>query len=264
MNLNAHLNEKFSRREFVQKSGTTLTGLLLMNDFYQKHTSDTTIEAIVFDGFSIFNPLPVFKRVHDLFPQKGEQLIETWKSKQFSYQWLRACANQYKDFWEITRDTLEFAAATCHLQLTNAEKYSILNEYRTINTWPDVIPALLRLKNEGRKLCILSNMTAAMLNKGIQNANIKGVFDAVISTDSARTFKPSQVAYKMAIDVLQLEKQKILYAPFAGWDVAGGKWFGYPTYWVNRLNAPRERLDVISDEMGKDLNDLSTWVSLNR
>ena len=29
-----------------------------------------------------------------------------------------------------------------------------------------------------------------------------------------------------------------------GWDAAGAKWFGYTTFWVNRLNLPVEELGL--------------------
>jgi 2-haloacid dehalogenase len=60
----------------------------------------------------------------------------------------------------------------------------------------------------------------------------------------------------MAIDSLKLKREEILFAPFAGWDAAGAKWFGYPTFWVNRLGGPAEELGVVADGMGPDLNAL--------
>jgi 2-haloacid dehalogenase len=42
----------------------------------------------------------------------------------------------------------------------------------------------------------------------------------------------------MAIDALKLSHQEILFAAFTGWDVGGAAWFGYPMFWVNRLNFP--------------------------
>ena len=37
---------------------------------------------------------------------------------------------------------------------------------------------------------------------------------------------------------------------FAGWDVAGARWFGYPPVWVNRLELPVEELAVAPDGRG--------------
>jgi 2-haloacid dehalogenase len=51
---------------------------------------------------------------------------------------------------------------------------------------------------------------------------------------------------------------------FAGWDAAGAKWFGYPTFWVNRLNLPGEELGVTADAIGRDLTDVVRFVKAPR
>ena len=38
-----------------------------------------------------------------------------------------------------------------------------------------------------------------------------------------------------AVDAFGLPREEILFVAFAGWDVAGARWFGgsaYPTFWV--------------------------------
>jgi 2-haloacid dehalogenase len=52
------------------------------------------------------------------------------------------------------------------------------------------------------------------------------IFHHVISTDRIRSFKPDPRAYQLGFDVLGLRKEAILFVAFAGWDVAGSKWFG--------------------------------------
>ena len=64
----------------------------------------------------------------------------------------------------------------------------------------------------------------------------------------------------MAVEAFGLEKQEILFVAFAGWDAAGAKTFGYPTFWVNRLNLPTERLGVAPDGVGQDLNELVSFM----
>ena len=49
-------------------------------------------------------------------------------------------------------------------------------------------------------------------------------------------------------------------AAFAGWDVVGAKWFGYPTFWVNRADAAGEELAVMPDGVGSGLGDLVKFV----
>jgi 2-haloacid dehalogenase len=43
----------------------------------------------------------------------------------------------------------------------------------------------------------------------------------------------------------------------AGWDAAGAKWFGYPTYWINRLGLTPEELTVFPDATLGNLTELA-------
>jgi 2-haloacid dehalogenase len=75
-----------------------------------------------------------------------------------------------------------------------------------------------------------------------------------------RTFKPDPQAYKMAVSAFGLKKEEIAFAAFAGWDAVGAKWFGYPTFWVNRTHAAVEELGAVPDGVGENLNDLAVFV----
>jgi 2-haloacid dehalogenase len=53
----------------------------------------------------------------------------------------------------------------------------------------------------------------------------------------------------------------VLFVAFAGWDAAGAKLFGYPTYWLNRQNSPAEELGVSPDGSGDTLMDLMKFLA---
>jgi 2-haloacid dehalogenase len=57
-----------------------------------------------------------------------------------------------------------------------------------------------------------------------------------------------------------LPKERIAFGAFAGWDVAGAEWFGYPTFWNNRQSAPPETLGVAADAAGSTLSELLQWL----
>ncbi len=99
-----------------------------------------------------------------------------------------------------------------------------------------------------------------MLEAGIQNSQLDGVFDHVLSTDRVKVYKPDPRAYQMGLDAFGLKPDQILFAAFAGWDAAGAKSFGYPTFWVNRQNQPAEELGVAPDAIGGNLNDLVAFL----
>lgn len=224
---------------------------------------ENKIKAIAFDAFPIFDARPVFSLVDNIFPEKGTELSAIWRTKQFEYAWLRTTGAKYKDFWKITEDALDFAAKKTGAILTTNNKSALMEQYLSLPIWPEVLPALQLLKQEGIRLSFLSNMTTEMLGSCIKHSGIENYFENIISTDRARTYKPSPLAYQLGVDVLKLNKENILFAAFAGWDASGSKWFGYPTFWVNRLGSPNEELDAIPDGNGKSLTDLVNFISPN-
>jgi 2-haloacid dehalogenase len=222
------------------------------------------IKAIAFDAFPIFDPRSVFALAEQLFPGEGTELSNVWRTRQFEYQWLRALSQQYADFEQVTEESLMFAAELLNLDLASDKREKLMGSYLQLKTWPEVPVALQTLKRAGLRLAFLSNATANILNAGIKNAGLQNVFDHVLTTDMLKTYKPSPHAYKMAIDAFALRKEEILFVAFAGWDAAGAKAFGYPTFWVNRLNSTTERLGFDPDGIGTNLDDLIAFVNSRR
>jgi 2-haloacid dehalogenase len=218
------------------------------------------IKAIAFDGFPIIDPRPVLAKTEEIFPGKGTELTNAWRTRQFEYTWLRTLGGNYADFWRVTEESLVFAAKTLKLDLPADRRDQLMNAYLGLKAWPDVAPALKQLKDAGIRLAFLSNFTNAMLDAAVKNSGLEGFFEGHLSTDKVKAFKPDPRAYQMGIDAFKLKKEEIAFAAFAGWDAAGAKWFGYPTFWVNRLNAPVEELGVAPDGIGAGLGDLVKFV----
>ncbi len=249
------------RRAFIKAAASGVAVGALGPGALAQAAAVPRLQAVAFDAFPVFDPRPVFKLAETLFPGKGAQLGELWRTRQFEYQWLRALSGQYVDFWQATEAGLTFAARKLGLDLTGAKRDSLMGAFLQLNAWPDVPEALKTLKAAGVRLAFLSNMTAEMLQANMRNAKLEPFFDHVISTDRARTYKPDPRAYQLGVDVLQLKREEIAFAAFAGWDVAGAKWFGYPTFWVNRAGFPVEELGVTADGVGTDLRQLVTFVT---
>jgi 2-haloacid dehalogenase len=254
----------FDRREFLTLAAGGVAARVWLSPLMAQTVTQPQFQAIAFDAFPIFDPRPVFGLAETLFPGKGAEFSNAWRTRQFEYQWLRALAGRYADFWQTTEDALVFAATLLQLELTPDKRTQLMQAYLGLKAWPDVPSALSTLQEAGIRLAFLSNMTAKMLAAGIKNAGLDGVFEHVLSTDQIRAYKPDPRAYQMAIDALKLTREDILFAAFAGWDAAGAKWFGYPTFWVNRLNLPGEELGVAPDAMGRDLTDLVSFVKAPR
>jgi 2-haloacid dehalogenase len=250
-----------NRRKFVSLAGGGIGAITLLSPpILSLAQEKTKIKAIAFDAFPIFDPRPLFELVNSLYPEKGMALNNSWRTAQFEYTWLRTTAGQYKNFWQVTEDALVFAAKKNGVDLVINDRKKIMDAYLNLDAWPDVLPTLKALKEMGVRLCFLSNMTAGMLSINSKNAKLEGCFEQLLSTDQVKAFKPSPVAYQMGIDALKLKKEEIAFAAFAGWDAVGAKWFGYPTFWVNRQNMPLDELNAIPDGTGNDLIGLLSFV----
>ncbi len=251
---------EFNRRSFMTTASLALMTSVGATEFVSAPPDRSRIRALAFDAFTIFDPRPIFHACEAAFPGRGAQLADLWRVRQFEYQWLRALAGSYVDFWEVTASALDFAAQALQLQLSSAQRAALMQGYLRLEAWPDVADALAMLQRSGRTSVLLSNATGKILASGIRNSGLGGLFQHVISTDRIRSFKPDPRAYRLAVDVLGLPKEEILFVAFAGWDVAGARWFGYPTFWNNRQNATPEQLDVAADGTGTSLMQLVSYL----
>jgi 2-haloacid dehalogenase len=218
------------------------------------------IGAVAFDGFVIFDPRPVFALAETLFPGRGAELGNAWRVRQFEYTWLRTLAGRYADFWQVTGEALSFAAKLLKLDMTAEKHGQLMQAFLTLKAHPDVPPALETLRRQGIRLGFLSNMTETMLKAAMHSAGLDGMFEHTLSTDRVQAYKPDPRAYRMAIDAFGLRREEIVFAAFGGWDAAGAKSFGYPTFWANRLNLPVEELGVVPDATGSELGALVSFL----
>jgi 2-haloacid dehalogenase len=186
--------------------------------------------------------------------------MNAWRIRQFEYTWLRTLSDHYVDFWQSTEDALTFAAESLGIPLPQGSLERLMGTYLELKVWPDVPAALESLRSAGIRLVFLSNLTARMLDAAITNSGLRGVFEPHLSTDRVRAYKPDPRAYAMALAAFGATHEQIVFCASAGWDAAGAKWFGYPTFWVNRSGQPVEQLGVRPDGIGAGMADFVEFV----
>jgi 2-haloacid dehalogenase len=244
------------RRSFLLAGAATVAAIAAPRLSVARPRSAVATRAVAFDAFPILDPRPIGVACERAFPGRGRELSALWRTRQFEYQWLRALGGRYVDFWQTTSDALLHACESLGLSTGTGVREKLMQEFLQLDVWPDVPEALRELKQRGLTIAFLSNATAPILEGAIRRAGIASLFDHVISTDRIRAYKPDPRAYRLGIEVLGKRREEILFVAFAGWDVAGAKWFGYRTFWNNRLDAAAEQLDVQPDASGGTLDAL--------
>jgi 2-haloacid dehalogenase len=219
------------------------------------------ISALVFDAYgTLFDVHSVSRLAESLFPGQGAALSMAWRTKQLEYTWLRSLMGRYEDFSRVTQSALEWSLESLRLEADDAAHRSLLDEYRRLATFPEVHEVLGKLA-QARPLAILSNGHPDMLNAVVDHNGLRSLFrGGVLSVHPAKTFKPGASVYRLVEDALGLPRSMMGFVSSNGWDAAGAKSFGFRAFWVNRANAPVERLGVRPDATVRDLAGIADLV----
>lgn len=223
------------------------------------NTEAAGIAAVAFDLFTLFDPRGIDARVAEVVGANAA-FAATWKTRLFEYCWLRAAAENYADFEALIHAALTYAARAHAVTLTDSSRAQLASVFSQLEPWPDTRGTLGELKARGLKLAPLANFTPRMIDALLAQAGLRQSFDFSISTDEARSYKPDPRAYALGERRFGLSRQHIAFAAFGGWDAAGARWFGFPTFWVNRLGVAPDEL-VAADATGPDLTALAAWLA---
>lgn len=216
------------------------------------------VRAVAFDLFTLFDPRGVDRRVTEVVGD-NPAFAATWKTKLFEYSWLRAASGQYRDFQALVQDALSYATRAHHVELSAPARARLEAAFVELEAWPDSQDALQALRTRGLGLAPLANFSPTMIRSLLGRAGLVQEFDDLISTDRARSYKPDPRAYALAETSFRLPRSQIAFAAFGSWDAAGGRWFGFPTFWVNRFSQPDEQLGAPGTS-GPDLGHLLRWL----
>ena len=173
----------------------------------------------------------------------ADRFSALWRQKQLEYSWNRTLAGRYRDFWALTEDALDFAFAKFP-EVPKAKREPLLDAYRALDAYPEVIDVLSRLKGAGAQVAILSNGNAAMLELAVKAARIGELLDDVLSVDPIETYKPLPAVYELVTTRFRVFPEAVSFQSSNRWDVAGATAFGFRTVWINRTGEPDEYADL--------------------
>jgi 2-haloacid dehalogenase len=221
--------------------------------------------AVIFDAYGTLFDVASVAQACAAVTAEPEALVALWRAKQLEYSFLRSLMgpSAYADFWTITVDALDFAAEKLGLRLSTADRDRALQGWLEVRPYPEVQSTLDLLAAQRRRCVILSNGSPNMLHAALTSAGIDGRFQAVLSVDAIRIFKPHPRVYQMAVDALTTPPGELLFISSNGWDAAGARAFGLPVAWVNRTGAPAERLGFSPDVVVPDLSALPALLTGN-
>jgi 2-haloacid dehalogenase len=121
------------------------------------------IKACVFDAYgTLFDVHSAVGSYRQRLGSIADQVSLVWRTKQLEYTWLRSLMGHHADFWQVTRDALDYAFDMHQLDDHDLGT-DLMQAYLQLDCYPEVPEALSILKAGGFKLAVLSNGTPAML-----------------------------------------------------------------------------------------------------
>lgn len=161
----------------------------------------------------------------------------------------------------LNRASLDEVVAEFALEVLDGRERDELNRaWRRLQPWPDSVAGLTRLRRR-HVLCTLSNGGIALL---VDLARFGGLpFDAILSAELCRTYKPDPRTYRMVPLLLDLRPEEVMLVAAHASDLRAAAAEGLLTAYVRRPlewgpGAPPEpATDASFDVVADDLEDLA-------
>ena len=191
------------------------------------------IKAIIFDAYgTLFDVNSAAEKCKNKIGEKWEDFANHWRTTQLEYTWLRSIMNRHKDFWQVTGDSLKKSMEAYKIE--TSMRNDLLNLYKVLSPFEEVLETLKSLKEKKYKLAILSNGTPELLNELVKTNNLESFFDDIFSIEEVGVYKPDTKVYDIPIKKYGIKKSEVIFLSSNTWDVSGGGNYGYQSIWVNR------------------------------
>lgn len=184
-------------------------------------------------------------------------ISKQWRTRSLQYTFVANYTDNYKPFYEINRDALQYALASHDVDIDAQERDSILAVYHELDVFGDVRDAIERLVDAGYPCYVVSNGNPEMLDSLVEHADLTALIEDTVSADEIRTFKPAAEIYRHAAGRTGTPIEEIAHVA-AGWfDVLGAMHAGMQGVWTNRSGDPQEPFGGTPDLTVEDIHGLA-------
>ncbi len=162
----------------------------------------------------------------------------------------RQQAGEYRSYREILARVVTDFAREFHFAVTNVEAAGLADSIRSWQPFPDTIPALQRL-HPRYKLAILSNTDDDLFAATARTLQVP--FDAVITAEQARSYKPAPHNFELALERLGAPPERVLHlAQSLYHDHMPARALGLHSVWINRHGRSIGTGATLADEARPD------------
>ena len=218
--------------------------------------NNTRPAVILFDvNETLLDMRPLRKKINNLLDSKHGFRI--WFGMLLHYSLVDNSVKEYHEFASIANATLDMVSKALGKEVDEKEKKKALGLIRKLSAYPDVEKGLKLLKDAGYRLATLSNSPLQTLIAQLEYAGINNYFEAILSIDATKKYKPSLETYQYAAQTLGVNKNQVLMVAAHGWDIAGALQAGMKAAFVERKGQSLYPLSPTPQYIGKNLVEIA-------
>ncbi|KAE8165444.1 HAD-like domain-containing protein [Aspergillus tamarii] len=201
-------------------------------------------------------------------------LLDSWSlwaeaannDRKASYRWrtryleLTFGCGTYRPYEDLVYESAKDAG------LSDSAPKALIENWDQMRPWPETKDVLLRLKEKGYRLGVVSNCSVELGRRAVALCGVE--FDAFVTAEEAGFYKPHPKAYGTILSALGVQPSDALFVAGSNGDVVGAAAAGMDVVWHNQIGLPRlpgskprlegRSLHVVLDHLSQVESILST------
>lgn len=142
--------------------------------------------------------------------------------------------NRYLDFSELGQQALRSVAVRFHWRLPADFASALRQRLASLPAHADATAALSRLREAGYHVAALTNSPLEGVRRQLQQAGLVPCFDAILSVEAVRRYKPAEAPYAMAARHFNVSTAGMWMVAAHDWDILGAEHAGCSGVFVGR------------------------------
>lgn len=187
----------------------------------------------------------------------SSDLVGPWFSQLLRHSLVATVTDAYEPFDALAVDALFLVTRKAGIDRSDFELRQVADGMRHLDPHPDVVPAITKLKEHGFRVATLTNSPPDLLVDQLTNAGIIDLFDATLSVDPVRKFKPHPGVYLSGANRLGIDISDMRLVAAHDWDVTGAIRAGASAAFVARSGMLLSPVSAVPDIVQPDLASVS-------
>lgn len=221
-----------------------------------------TQTLLAFDVYgTLINPYAMADILRPTLGEQAESVAAQWRASQLQLSFRRGLMGRYVEFSVCTRDALDVAIAAQGVEVASSTRDDWMDAYSSLPAFEEVDGALASLVSTGYRCVAFSNGTEGAMQEVLENAGLAHHFEALVSVDDIKRFKPDPVVYHHLTRRMNVAHENAWLVSSNNWDIQGARHAGLKAAWIHRdktaliedsslgPNLEVERLDELTDKL---------------